>query len=84
MQPFCWGPLRVGLAERMLLANFLRPDAMPIRLEQKLFLLIDGATREEMRRHLNQDGGALRGAPPPSPSPPPGGAPPWCGALSHR
>ena len=39
----------------------------------------DGATREEMRRHLNEDGGAPRGAPP-SPHPPggaprPGGAP---------
>jgi len=37
----------------------------------------DGATQEEMRRHLNEAGGAPGGAPPPSPhSPPPGGAPP--------
>ena len=35
----------------------------------------DGTTREEMRRHLNQDRGARGGAPPPPP-PPPGGAPP--------
>jgi len=38
----------------------------------------DGATREEIRRHLNQDGSAPRGAPPPRPPrppPPPGGAP---------
>jgi len=37
----------------------------------------DGATREEMRYHLNQDGGAPGGAPPPPPPrpPPPGGAP---------
>jgi len=33
----------------------------------------DGATREEMRRHLNEDGGTPRGASPPPP-PPPGGA----------
>ena len=37
----------------------------------------DGATGEEMRRHLNKDGGTPRGAPrPPPPLPPPGGAPP--------
>jgi len=38
----------------------------------------DGATREEMRHHLNQDCGAHGGPPPlPPPSPPPpGGAPP--------
>jgi len=40
----------------------------------------DGATREEMRCYLNQDGGAPVGAPPPPPPPPegalqPGGAP---------
>jgi len=40
MQPFCWGPLRVRWADRMLLADFLRPDTMPIRLEQTLFLLM--------------------------------------------
>jgi len=27
-------------ADRMLQADFLRPDAMPIRLEQTLFLLM--------------------------------------------
>jgi len=37
----------------------------------------DGATQEEMRRHLNKAGGAPGGAPPPPPPPPPpGGAPP--------
>ena len=39
----------------------------------------DGATREEMRRHLNQEGGGPGGAPPPpqgcAPPPTPGGAP---------
>jgi len=40
MQPFCWGPLRVRWADRMLQADFLRPDAMPIRLEQMVFLLM--------------------------------------------
>jgi len=40
MQPLCWGPLRVRSADRMLQADFLRPDAMPIRLEQTLFLLM--------------------------------------------
>ena len=36
----------------------------------------DGATQEEIRRHLNQDGGAPRGAPPAPPAPPPPGAAP--------
>jgi len=36
----------------------------------------DGASREKMRRHLNQDGGAPGGAPPPPPPPPLGGTPP--------
>jgi len=40
MQPFCWGPLRVGWADRMLQVDFLRPDAMPICVEQTLFLLM--------------------------------------------
>jgi len=40
MQPFCWGPVRVRWADRMLKADFLRPDAMPIRPEQTLFLLM--------------------------------------------
>jgi len=40
MQPFCCGPLRVCWVDRMLQADFLRPDAMPIRLEQTLFLLM--------------------------------------------
>jgi len=37
MQPFCWGPLRAGWADRLLQADFLYPDAMPIRPEQSLF-----------------------------------------------
>jgi len=41
MQPFCWGPLRAGWADRVVLTDFLRLDAMLIRLEQTLFLLID-------------------------------------------
>jgi len=40
MQPLCCGPLRVRWVDRMLQVDFLRPDAMPIRLEQTLFLLI--------------------------------------------
>jgi len=40
MQPFCWGPLRVRWADRMLQADFLRPDAMPIRLKQMIFWLM--------------------------------------------
>jgi len=40
MQPLCWGHLRAGWADRMLQADFLRPDAMPIRLKQTLFLLM--------------------------------------------
>jgi len=40
MQPFCWGPLRVRWADRMLQADFLHPDAMLIRLEQTLLLLM--------------------------------------------
>jgi len=40
MQPLCWGHLRAGWADRMLQTDFLRPDAMPIRLEQALFLLM--------------------------------------------
>jgi len=40
MQPLCWGHLRAGWADRMLETDFLRPDAMPIRLEQTLFLLM--------------------------------------------
>jgi len=46
MQPFCCGPLRVRWVDRRLKVDFLRPDAMPIRLEQKLFLL--------MYRNLNK------------------------------
>jgi len=41
MQPLCWGHLRAGWADRMLQTDFLRPDAMPIRLEQTLFLLME-------------------------------------------
>jgi len=56
-----------------------------LRLVEDIMNLIagqpDSATREEMRRHLNQDGGAPRGAPPPPP-PPPGGAP--CAAGTPR
>ena len=48
----------------------------------------DGATREEMRRHLNQDSGAPGGAPPPPPpaggAPHPGGAPRPAGVLPPR
>jgi len=40
MQPFGCGPLRVRCVDRMLQADFLRPDAMPIYLEQTLFLLM--------------------------------------------
>jgi len=40
MQLFCWGPLRVRWSDRMLQVDFLRPDAIPIRLEQTLFLLM--------------------------------------------
>jgi len=40
MQPFSCGPLRVRWVDRMLQADFLCPDAMPIRLEQPLFLLM--------------------------------------------
>jgi len=40
MQPLCWPHLRAGWADRMLQTDFLRPDAMPIRLEQALFLLM--------------------------------------------
>jgi len=40
MQPLCWGHLRADWADRMLQTDFLRPDAMPIRLEQTLFLLM--------------------------------------------
>jgi len=40
MQPLCWGHLRAGWADRMLQTDFLRPDAMPIRPEQTLFLLM--------------------------------------------
>ena len=36
----------------------------------------DGATQEEMRGHLDQDGGAPRGARLPPPLPPPSDAPP--------
>jgi len=46
MQPFCWGPLRVRWAERMLQADFLRPDAMPIRLELTLFSLMGVPDRD--------------------------------------
>ena len=48
MQPFCWGPLRVRWADRMLQADFLRPDAMPIRLEQMVFLLMEALKMEGM------------------------------------
>ena len=40
MQPLCWGHLRADWVDRMLQTDFLRPDAMPIRLEQTLFLLM--------------------------------------------
>jgi len=40
MQPLCWGHLRANWADRMLQTDFLRPDAMPIPLEQTLFLLM--------------------------------------------
>jgi len=40
MQPLCWGHLRAGWADRMLQTDFLPPDALPIRLEQTLFLLM--------------------------------------------
>jgi len=40
MQQLCWGHLRAGWADRMLETDFLRPDGMPIRLEQTLFLLL--------------------------------------------
>jgi len=40
MQQLGWGHLRAGWADRMLQTDFLRPDAMPIRLEQTLFLLM--------------------------------------------
>jgi len=42
MQPVCWGHLKADWADRMLQTDFLRPDAMPIRLEQTLFLLMRG------------------------------------------
>ena len=40
MQPLCGGHLRVGWADRILQTDFLRPDTMPIRPEQMLFLLM--------------------------------------------
>jgi len=40
MQPFCWGHPSAGTADRMVQMDFLRPNAMPIRLEQMLFLLM--------------------------------------------
>jgi len=40
MQPFCLGPLRARWADRMFQADFLHPNAMPICLEQTLFLLM--------------------------------------------
>jgi len=40
MQPLCWGHLRAGWADRMLETDIVRLDAMPIRLEQTLFLLM--------------------------------------------
>jgi len=40
MQPLCWGPLRVGWADRMLQTDFLHPNAMTILPEQTLFLLM--------------------------------------------
>jgi len=47
MQPFCCGPLRVRWVDRMLPADFLRPDAMPIRLEQTLFLLMSNIKKSD-------------------------------------
>ena len=43
MQPLCRGHLRADWADRMLQTDFLRLDAMPIRLEQMLFLLMKRA-----------------------------------------
>ena len=50
MEPLCWGHLRAGWADRMLQTDLLRPDAMPIRPEQKPFLLIQEMTRARWKR----------------------------------
>jgi len=47
MQPLCWGHLRADWADRKLQTDFLRPDAMPIPLEQTLFLLMEIVSQEE-------------------------------------
>jgi len=56
MQPFCWGPLRVGWVDRIIWTDFLCLDAMPIHPEQTLSLLIKimGHQSETYKQHKKE------------------------------